>query len=188
MKPFIPRFSIPCLLLLSACQSDVELLPHAEFSSNLVALCGQTFAGEVVSEDPQDSAWQNKPLTLGPIDCSDIAVIMPLAVGEDESRVWTVMPPSANDDWIKLTHAHTLKDGSEDPVTGYGGKSTEGGTATRQLFPADEATKTLFRENDLDASVNNVWTLEIIPSDILAYELNREGRHFRAEFDLSNPL
>ncbi len=181
------KYFIPCLFLLTACQSEVELLPQTEFAANLVELCGQTFEGQVVSEDPQDEDWRGEELTLGPVDCTDVAVTIPLAVGEDESRVWTIMPPSASEDWIKLTHAHTLEDGSPDPVTGYGGKTLVEGTAIRQEFPADEYSKTLFRENGLDDSVGNIWALEIMPDEALVYELNREQRHFRAEFDLSDP-
>jgi len=182
------RLFLPFLFVLTACQSEVALLPQAEFSSKLVELCGQTFKGEVVSDDPEDADWRQETLTLGPIDCSDIAVSLPLAVGEDKSRVWTIMPPSAHEDWIKLTHVHTLKDGLPDPVSGYGGKTLTEGTETRQEFPADAYSKTLFRENELDASVNNIWALEIKSGDLLAYELNRDGRHFRAEFDLTQPL
>ncbi|WP_416878437.1 hypothetical protein [Litorimonas sp.] len=181
------KYFIPCLFLLTACQSEAELLPHAQFASNLVDLCGQTFEGEVVSDDPEDADWRDKTLTVGPIDCSEVEVKMPLAVGEDRSRVWTIMPASANKEWIKLTHIHTLKDGSPDPVSRYGGRTVNDGTAIRQEFPADEFSKSLFRENGLDASVGNVWALEITPNELLAYELNREGRHFRAEFNLNDP-
>lgn len=181
------KYFIPCLFILTACQSEAELLPHAQFASNLVDLCGQTFEGEVVSDDPEDADWRGETLTVGPIDCSEVEVKMPLAVGEDRSRVWTIMPASANKEWIKLTHIHTLKDGSPDPVSRYGGRTVNDGTAIRQEFPADEFSKSLFRENGLDASVGNVWALEITPDELLAYELNREGRHFRAEFNLNDP-
>lgn len=181
------KYLLPCLFVLSACQSEAKLLPPAEFASNLVELCGQTFEGKVVSTDPADADWRDKTLTVGPIDCTEVEVKMPLAVGEDQSRVWTVMPASANKEWIKLTHIHTLKDGSPDPVSEYGGKTVSTGTAIRQEFPADDFSKTLFRENGLEAAVNNVWALEITPGEMMAYELNREGRHFRAEFDLNNP-
>ena len=33
----------------------------------------------------------------------------------------------------------------------------------------------------------NVWAVEITP-EIYAYELNREGRHFRVEFDLGTEI
>lgn len=181
------RYFIPCLFVLTACQSEPDLLPHTEFAANLVELCGQSFEGEVVSTDPEDADWRGKTLTVGPIDCTEVEVKMPLAVGEDQSREWRIMPTSVNNEFIKLTHIHTLKDGSPDPVSEYGGKTITDGTATRQEFPADEFSKTLFRENGLDASVGNVWALEITPDELLAYELNREGRHFRAEFNLSDP-
>jgi hypothetical protein len=124
-------------------------------------------------------------LTVGPIVCEqsgqNTVITAPLAVGADKSRIWTI---TSNETQVKLHHAHTLKDGTPDPVTGYGGTTVDAGKATRQDFPVDEYSIKLFQENGLEASVTNVWSLEIRPGEIFAYELNREGRHFRAEFPL----
>jgi hypothetical protein len=179
--------------LLLACSGEVSaekmtkddtLSPQQAFLVNLKALCGQSFTGAVVSDDPQDADWRSEVLTVGPISCTDSASVMPLAVGQDKSRLWTVS--LADNDRVKLSHAHTLKDGSPDPVTGYGGVAANAGTAARQEFPVDEYSVNLFLENGLEASVTNIWSLEIVPEKTLAYELNREGRHFRAVFDISS--
>ncbi|RKQ68917.1 hypothetical protein DES40_1692 [Litorimonas taeanensis] len=193
-RSFLSRFSVAAILLpafLVACadnsQPQNEKLeshssPQVSFVDNLQTLCGKTLTGAVVSQDPQDVDWRAEALTVGPIDCTEMGAVMPLAVGEDKSRVWTI---SKQENGLKLSHAHTLKDGSPDPVTAYGGTTEDIGTATKQHFPADNYSKTLFATHGLDASVTNVWSLEIIPNKIFAYELNREGRHFRAEFDLA---
>ena len=46
----------------------------------------------------------------------------------------------------------------------------------------------LFRREGSPQSVTNVWAIEIHPGRMFAYELRREGRHFRVEFDLSRPV
>ena len=164
-------------LLLAGCQKS----PQCQFSYNLATLCGQSLTGSVVSDDPQDADWRKEALIVGPVKCADDLITMPLAVGENKSRTWFV---SQSTDSLTLKHRHTLEDGSLDPVTNYGGTTAAEGTATRQDFPADQHSKDVFLENNLDVSVTNVWTLEIKPGEIFAYELNREGRHFRAEFPL----
>ncbi|WP_409433232.1 hypothetical protein ACJ3XI_01670 [Litorimonas sp. RW-G-Af-16] len=175
------------LVACSGTSGDHTQTPQWQFYQvNMKSLCGQTLTGSVVSDDPEDADWRGKVLTVGPVECSDArnnsAIRMPLAVGDDQSRQWSLIPRA---DGLLLSHRHTFKDGSPDPVTGYGGLAEEPGTATRKNFPVDEFSKALFLENGLDASVTNVWTMEIIPGEVFAYELNREGRHFRAEFPLS---
>ena len=91
-------------------------------------------------------------------------------------------------------------DGTFDRVTGYGGdavdrpRTTTGGAAGDLLFefPADEATRALFEREKLTASRENVWILSLgrqaDPARRLVYELRRPGRHFRIEFDLTQPV
>ena len=72
-------------------------------------------------------------------------------------------------------------------MTGYGGVATnDNSTATRAVFPVDEISKTLFAENDLQASVTNTWSITITPGSKMEYKLSREGRNFIAEFDLTS--
>lgn len=112
---------------------------------------------------------------------------MPLAVGDDTSRTWFLTPADQN---IEFRHQHLLKNGDIDPVSDYGGYSDaltlEGGEWTVD-FPADGKTVKIFKDNGLEVSVSNVWTFEYREGLALNYELNREARYFRAEFDLTEP-
>lgn len=178
-------------MILTACQSAPD--PQAQFTAQLMSLCGQTFTGEVVSTDPADTDWQGKVLTVGPVACEVDGFYIPLAVGEDTSRTWGIAPGK---DGITLKHDHRLKDGSPDPVTMYGGTTADAGTANRQEFPVDEYSIEMFKREGLSASVTNTWAMEIEAGKRFAYELSRplteeqraagqeRGRFFRAEFDL----
>ena len=171
----------------AACSDSSEKTSLIEFQTNLHSLCGMVVKGQVTSTDPQDEDWRKEVLTLGPVSCPNASTtVLPLAVGSDKSRVWTL---TLQDDGQSLDfrHAHSLKDGSPDPVTGYGGVATnDNSTATRAVFPVDEISKTLFAENDLQASVTNTWSITITPGSKMEYKLSREGRNFVAEFDLSS--
>ena len=153
-------------------------------------LCGKSFSGAVVSQDPQDADWRAKTLIVGPIKC-DVPnqVEMPLAVGDNKSRTWFV---TGKGETLELRHQHLLEDGSLDPVTNYGGVANTAPTVTgntwRAEFPADDLTVDVFKANGLDVSITNVWALEITPDETLKYELKRKNRDFRAVFDLTNPL
>lgn len=151
----------------------------------LKALCGQAFAGSVVTTDERDKDMASKPLVMHVRICTDDTVAIPFHVGENRSRTWIV---TRTDTGLRLKHDHRHEDGMPDAVTMYGGDTVTPGTASRQDFPADEETKTVFRANKLDASLTNVWTIEVQPGTLFAYELNRENRHFRIEFDLTQPV
>ncbi len=171
---------------LAACVIESSKAVSADFLSALAPLCNQTYIGQVTSDDPQDADWRAFDLTLGPIGCAEDGVIsMPLAVGEDTSRTWFLTP---SEDGIEFRHQHLLKDGSVDPVSDYGGYSQdlrfEGG-AWLVDFPADPKTVDIFKATGLDVSITNIWSFDYRPKAQLVYELNREGRHFRAEFDLN---
>lgn len=177
------------LLLIVACsnQSNVATLAANDFLSSLSPLCDQIYIGQVTSDDPQDVDWRAVDLTLGPIGCSDEgAISMPLAVGGDTSRTWFLTP---SEERIEFRHQHLLKDGSVDPVSDYGGYSQdlrfEDG-AWLVDFPADTKTVDIFKATGLDVSITNIWSFDYRPKAQLVYELNREGRHFRAEFDLAD--
>lgn len=170
------------LAALTACESPAPQSAPESFFKGLTALCGKSLSGAVISTDPQDADWRSERLTAGPVDCQSAKTIIPLAVGDDKSRVWTIS--KMEDGRLHLSHAHKLKDGSPDPVTGYGGYSAAPGTAHRQDFPVDAHSISVFKANGLEASVTNIWSLEHIDGKLFAYELNRKGRHFRAEFPL----
>jgi hypothetical protein len=157
----------------------------AAFMRALSNLCGNSYKGQVVSDDPQDADWRAVDLIVGPVDCaSDDTVKMPLAVGQDTSRTWFLYPKNKT---IEFRHQHLLKDGSVDPVSDYGGyaenlRKEDGAWLVE--FPADAKTVDIFKKTGLDVSITNVWSMHYRPGAQFVYELNRENRHFRAEFDL----
>lgn len=170
------------LLSLTACQSAPS--PQDAFMENLNALCGQSFAGQVVSDDPRDADWAKETLIMHVRDCDESRVAIPLHVGADRSRTWII---SKTDTGLRLKHDHRHKDGSEDVLTQYGGDTTASGSATAQAFPADAFSKNLFVRENIPDSANNVWSVDV-SSEQFTYQLNRDGRHFKAEFDLTKPV
>ena len=178
--------SVLATALLSACSGAPSVSPLIEFQTHLQSLCGKTFKGRVTSTDPQDESWRKSVLTLGPVSCPNAeTTVLPLAVGADHSRVWTLTLQDAGQN-LDFRHAHTLKDGSPDPVTNYGGVATaSNSTAVQAIFPVDEFSKKVFAENDLQPSMTNTWSIDIKPRTEMTYRLSREGRNFVAVFDLT---
>ena len=187
MKQFKSLIVTTCIALgFAACSGPAAVSPLKEFQSHLQSLCGKTFEGNVTSTDPQDDDWRKEVLTLGPVTCpNEVTTVLPLAVGPDQTRVWTLELQDAGQS-LDFRHAHTLKDGSPDPVTGYGGVATaENSTPTFAVFPVDDISKAVFAENGLQPSMTNSWSIEIKPGLKMTYKLSREGRNFVAEFDLA---
>ena len=158
-----------------------------DYNNLFSSLCGQTYTGKVVSNDPQDDDWRKEVLTIGPVNCTTSdTILIPLAVGSNTSRTWVITGRGSN---LELRHLHVLKDGSPDPVSEYGGPIRGEPVYTNNTwtmnFPADQKTIDIFNANDLAVSTTNVWTLLVKPDELLVYELNRENRNFRAEFELS---
>lgn len=180
--------------LMSACAAPA---PQQDFIQNLSTLCGQSFAGNVVSDDAVDADWRAADIVMGPVACEVAGFKIPLRVGENTSRTWMI---SSDKSSMTLKHDHRHDDGSPDAVTFYGGTTADNGTANRQEFPVDDYSIDLFKREDLSASVTNIWAVEIKPGDRFAYELSRprtdaqikagdtRGRFFRIEFDVSEPL
>lgn len=148
-------------------------------------LCGQTFEGQVTTDEPGgDDSWSTQRLVMHVRNCDENQLAIPLHVGENRSRTWVL---TRTHEGVLLKHDHRHEDGSEDAVTLYGGLGTanEGGALD---FPADEETKALFVREGLDVSVENVWTMEIVPGERFSYILRRPGRHFQVDFDLAEPV
>jgi len=82
--------------------------PQTGFLANLSALCGQSFAGKVVSADPQDADWAKETLIMHVRDCSEDEIKIPLHVGENRSRTWIITRQSSG---LELKH----DDRHEDP-------------------------------------------------------------------------
>ena len=157
--------------------------------ANLAALCGQAFAGKVVADTPPPTGadpFAGKPLVMHVRECSDGGIRIPFHVGEDRSRTWVL---TRTDDGLRLKHDHRHEDGSEDPVTMYGGDTADAGDATRQRFPVDAESRTMFTREGMTASNSNTWAMEIEPGEAFVYELARPGgRLFRVRFDLTRPV
>ena len=156
--------------------------PQDAFWAALQSLCGQAFSGVIVESVPPDTSFAGKDLIMHVRQCSDDEVRVPFHVGADRSRTWVI---SRTPEGLRLKHDHRHEDGSEDPITQYGGDTDEPGTETLQQFPADTHTASI-----VPAAATNIWTVEIEPGRSFAYALRREGseRRFRVEFDLSRPV
>ncbi|MEM8964248.1 MAG: hypothetical protein AAGD38_22370 [Acidobacteriota bacterium] len=153
--------------------------------SNLQALCGDAYAGALVSTDEADAALAGQPMVMHVRRCAPDRIEIPFHIGENRSRTWVL---TRTDNGIQLQHDHRHEDGSEDVVTLYGGTTAEAGTPVAQFFPADAYSKTLFEAQGLDVSVTNVWSMELVPGERFSYILRRPGRHFRADFDLRDTV
>lgn len=150
----------------------------------ITALCGKAFAGRVVTDDPRDKDMAGAALVMHVAECGKTELRIPFHVGENRSRTWIITRTA---DGLRLKHDHRHEDGSPDAVTMYGGDSAPPGTAERQTFPADAESKAIFLKNGLDVSVDNIWAIEA-DGTVFAYELRRENRFFRIEFDTTTPV
>ncbi|MBC7769821.1 MAG: hypothetical protein H7124_13650 [Phycisphaerales bacterium] len=159
--------------------------PQDAFFANLTALCDNAFAGRVVSTDAADADFASQRLVMHVRECSANEIRIPFNVGENRSRTWVITRTA---DGLRLKHDHRHEDGSEDVLTQYGGDTANEGTATRQDFPVDQFSQDLFVANAIPQSTTNIWGVEINPGETFAYELNRENRHLRVEFDLSQQV
>ena len=175
-------------LALSACAGLPRgPAPQQEaFMAGLNALCGQRFEGRVVTTDAADADFARSRLVMHVRDCSADEVRIPFHVGDDTSRTWVI---SRNEDGgLTLKHDHRDAQGKPDGLHWYGGDTTSTGTAERQEFPVDAFSIELFIAGDAAVSTTNIWAVEVHPGQTFAYELRRANRHFRVEFDLTDPL
>ncbi len=156
-----------------------EIDPQLVFWSQLEALCGRAFEGRVVESVPPDESFDGQRLVMHVRSCEPAEIRVPFFVGPDRSRTWVFTTTATG---LRLKHDHRHEDGSADAVTDYGGDSYGRGTNTLQEFPADSYTAEL-----VPTAATNVWSVELRPGEVFAYDLRREGsdRRFRAEFDLS---
>ncbi len=180
-------FSVLLFCVIVACSNDARLdekvAPSDAFLAKISAHCGKAFQGRVVSNDEVDASFAAQTLIMHVRECASDEVRVPFHVGDDHSRTWVI---SSIDEGLRLKHDHRHEDGTEDAVTQYGGDSNLI-TATRAEFPVDQFSIDMFNREGLTASVTNVWAVEI-NDKIFAYELRRENRFFRVEFDLSNDV
>jgi hypothetical protein len=166
--------------------TTTEITPEQEaWWRALKALCGNAYAGRLVSNDTADADIANEPMVLHVRECSEDRISIPFHVGENRSRTWVITLSEAG---IALKHDHRHIDGEIDAITQYGGHTVTAGKATIQHFPADDFSKELFDEQQIPDSKMNVWSFAIIPDKRFSYILRRPNRWFQADFDLSTPV
>ena len=157
---------------------------QSQFFDAIARRCGESFAGKLVSTDAADADMASEPMIMHISICSAGEIRIPFHVGDNRSRTWVL---SRTDQGLRLKHDHRHEDGSEDAITQYGGDTVNQGSATRQEFPVDASSISLFTQNNMQVSTTNIWAMEM-DAERFTYELRREGRWFRVEFDLTRPL
>ncbi len=152
------------------------------FWQSLQELCGKAYIGTIVAAPASDTTFKGKTLLMHVRNCDPANIRIPFFVADDRSRTWVF---SKTKGWLSLKHDHRHKDGTADSITQYGGRSVNSGTATLQMFPADQETTNL-----LPAAASNVWWVELVPGKYFTYNLRRMGtdRFFSIRFDLSTAV
>lgn len=172
-------------LTLAAC-TPADQDPRDQFFDSIAQHCGNAYAGEVsLGDEELDAEWIASDIIIEIRECSENRIRIPLHVGDDHSRTWVL---TRTQEGLELKHDHRKEDGSHDPMTMYGGETFTPGTASLHSFPADEYSKQLFAELGATASISNIWWLELPQEDVLRYRLERDGREFQVDIDLSTPV
>ena len=162
-------------IILSSCIPSAE----QEFWGRLTSLCGNTYDGYLTSEDPQDADFNEAKLWMEVSDCQANQVTVDFMRDEEAVGHWVLTRHKGQ---IELRHVH-----EGDPLTGYGGFSSDDSSGTRMNFPADEATKTLFDAENIPASKENIWAIRIM-WPVFVYTMERPNRFFQVEFDTTTPI
>lgn len=166
------------LVLTQGCAVSSESEPT--LWSELQAMCGNSYEGRMVEgTEPSDQDLADEVMTMYIRDCTETTIRIPFHVGEDRSRTWVLEKVEGG---ISLEHVHRHRDGTEDEISRYGGDSV-GAAGLAMDFPADQRTAEM-----IPAAAPNVWTLRVDPARSFTYELERPGRRFRAEFDLTRKV
>lgn len=167
--------------LLAACTTTTPppADPADAFFAKLRGFCDRTVSGRMVTSDPADTVFADKPLVARGVGCARDEIRIAFDVGDDRSRTWIVTRTASG---LRLKHRHLLKDGSVDPVSNYGGDTNAPGSITRQEFPVDAESKAMFVREGRQVSLTNVWAFEVGADGALTYELARPGRLFRVTF------
>ena len=153
------------------------------FWNNLQKLCGKAFAGTVAAAPANDTTFKDKELVMHIRSCEKNRIRIPFFVGVDKSRTWVLT--RQKNGRILLKHDHRHEDGKPDKVTMYGGLTTNSGSTTRQMFPADDETVKV-----IAAAATNVWWIDLVDGDYFSYNLRRIGteRYFSIKFDLKKEV
>jgi len=189
-----PLLAFALSLTLAACDRPDATAPQETFWASLADLCGDAYRGTLTegSESARES-FGSQEMIMHVRHCTDDQIDVPFHVGENRSRTWVFTRLEGGG--LRLKHDHRHEDGTADAITMYGGDTVESGTATTQEFPADQYSIDMFAghiaENPgLDGAEFNLWTVEVRPGEIFAYQLTRThdpDTRFRVEFDLTTP-
>ncbi|NNF00833.1 MAG: hypothetical protein HKN25_17590, partial [Pyrinomonadaceae bacterium] len=165
---------------LSSLSVSALTVDNKTFWLSLLTHCGKAYAGEIIHA-PENDSFRGKKLVMHVRSCEEDRIRIPFFVGEDRSRTWVLTNLGER---IRLKHDHRHKDGTPDDVTMYGGISSNSGSTTRQVFPADEETAKL-----IPAAASNVWWVDLTKKSF-TYNLRRVGtdRHFSIKFDLTKEV
>lgn len=161
----------------------VSIAAQDAFFNSISRLCGKAFEGRVTVDNPKSDGFEGR-LIMHVRECSATQLRIPFHVGEDHSRTWVI---SRTGSGLQLKHDHRHRDGSSDASTMYGGHTLDAGWAQVQSFPADQYSKELFVAAGNPQSNGNTWQMFVYPEKF-TYRLVREGREFRVDFDLRNPV
>ncbi|MCM4166898.1 hypothetical protein KCTC52924_01753 [Arenibacter antarcticus] len=156
-----------------------EVPGSVQFWNTLENHCGKSYEGVITAGGKEGDGFTGEKLLMHVRACDENEIRIPFFVGDDKSRTWVLT--RGDDNLILLKHDHRLKDGSEDTVTQYGGRSPNTGLADIQFFPADQ-----FTSNLLEHASNNVWWFTVDDTSF-TYNLRRIGtdRFFSVKFDLT---
>jgi hypothetical protein len=158
--------------------------PQAAFFETLSALCGKAFAGKMAVNRPKNDAFNGIPLIMHVQKCSDTEIRIPFHVGNNRSRTWVISKTKAG---LMLKHEHLHEDGTDHVLTQYGGVAVDAGWNSVQSFPADLFTKTLFVNQQIPQSNDNIWQIYVYP-DRFSYRLVGPAKEFRVDFDLTETI
>jgi hypothetical protein len=159
-------------------EAEATADPQDAFMAHLAAMCGRAFPGVATLGSSDDFG---DGLVMHVRHCESNEIQIPLHVGENRSRTWIVTRTA---DGLRLKHDHRLPDGSDDPVTQYGGDTVAPGTELEQSFPADAFTAELLPE-----AATNVWSMTLVPGERFTYHLTRNGEpRATFEFDLTEEV
>ncbi|TVQ67208.1 MAG: hypothetical protein EA360_02820 [Balneolaceae bacterium] len=158
--------------------------PQEQFFATLFSLCGETFAGESTYPEDGEHVLTGNELRAVVKTCTDEYIKVDFLRESDTWHATWVL--SMRENGLHLYHDHvgdkTPEELGEDNLSGYGGYADERGSATRQFFPADEATAEMIPE-----ATTNVWMMEMdLETGTFVYYLERHSEpRFRAELTLS---
>jgi hypothetical protein len=182
---FLKIFLVGLVLIFNqiAFAQDAAKDGSSVFWAELKKLCGKAYAGAVAAAPEDDTTFKGKELVMHVRACEENRIRIPFFVGDDRSRTWVLT--RGTDGRILLKHDHRHEDGTPDKVTMYGGWTTNTGSATRQMFPADQETAEV-----VPAAFSNAWWIDLVPGEYFAYNLRRMGteRYFSIKFDLKTEV